>query len=536
MLHRFKDCKTVKNRTTWGALDVSLTTVLGIHYIVAALAGVTQFSGQTALDIDTVTLYYPNGDVAGTVDLNYTHDFTGGLFIEAFPAKYNVYYSKDPNWSYNVSAASWAANVVTLTIGAHNVLVGEKVTVSGITPSGYNGTYTVTAITGTQIKYAKTANPGAYSAGGTVIRPPKSVIYDDGKSGAFTYYSPQLGAGTWYVLVRQVNDRGEESGGTTLTSQTIVHVPASPTLPSYVSGDYSNTVISWPASTGDDADAIYCGYDSLDLGVISSDVRFVHASGVGTLNQTLAAIDSGFTDTRYVVLRARKLGTETWLGNLVLGAATWSGGIATITYHLHLGQTDLLNAGDVVNIDGVNNAGYDIEAAIVTAVDHDNQTISYALPIDPGGDSFGGVITRYDVESGNSRALSIVYDSGNVVLDRPNAPQMTGVSASGRTLSVKFSLDTFQELQAATSVKLFASMDPAHFDFTTPIGTVSITPSTARIIFGTVSGDVSTDGPYYWIIRTDSANGQSLNDTPYGPIKLATALPPDPSFSVSGGF
>ena len=67
-----------------------------------------------------------------------------------------------------VTAATWLSNVATLTIGAHSLIVGNKVVVYGINPAGYNGLATITAITATTISYALGVNPGAYVSGGAV--------------------------------------------------------------------------------------------------------------------------------------------------------------------------------------------------------------------------------------------------------------------------------------------------------------------------------------------------------------------------------
>lgn len=448
MLHRFSDCNPQPNRPTWGTIKLSLTTDTGVHTVTGSLNGVTRFTGSRTGD-GTIDLYDTDGALVGTVDLTYSFDFENGLFVEAFPAKYNIYYSLDSNWSYAVSAASWATGHATLTIGAHNIQVGERIKVTGITPSGYNtSSVLVTAISGTTVSYSS-ANPGVYSAGGTVTRPAKAILYDDGKSGRFSFYSSSLAAGTYYVLVRQVNEDGTESSNTTLTAQTIVGTPTAPSLPAYYDGEYADTRISWTALTGTFAAATYNGYDSLDLGVISPDVAFTHIAGVGTLLQQLAAIDPLFTGTRYVVLRSL----------------------------------------------------------------------------------FNGV------ESANSVALQIVYESGAVVLNRPNPPQLVRIdSTSGKTLSVVASIDTNASLETATSLELFASLDPEAFDYTSPIGTTVIAASTTRILFKTVSGSVVTNGPYYFAIRTNSPNGQSTNTNIYGPVQLSDAVPPNASFTVTGSI
>src|SRR5262249_46799671 len=68
-----------------------------------------------------------------------------------------------------VTNATWASNVATITTSAaHALTVGQSVAVAGITPSGYNGTFTITSVpTSTTFTYALTTNPGTYTSGGT---------------------------------------------------------------------------------------------------------------------------------------------------------------------------------------------------------------------------------------------------------------------------------------------------------------------------------------------------------------------------------
>ena len=76
-----------------------------------------------------------------------------------------------------ISNAVWAAagkgkpDRVTITVSSasHNYVVNDAITVSGVNPSGYNGTYVVYAVAGTDITYTHgPTNPGAYISGGTV--------------------------------------------------------------------------------------------------------------------------------------------------------------------------------------------------------------------------------------------------------------------------------------------------------------------------------------------------------------------------------
>ena len=65
-----------------------------------------------------------------------------------------------------VTAATWASNEITFTTsGAHGLLVGSRVRVTGSTPSAYNGVYTVaSSADSTHFKVAKTSDPGTWTS------------------------------------------------------------------------------------------------------------------------------------------------------------------------------------------------------------------------------------------------------------------------------------------------------------------------------------------------------------------------------------
>jgi hypothetical protein len=71
--------------------------------------------------------------------------------------------------SITVTGASWSSGVATLTFStSFPFQPGETVVVSGVSPSGYNGTYVLTAGGSGSISYALAVNPGAYVSGGTI--------------------------------------------------------------------------------------------------------------------------------------------------------------------------------------------------------------------------------------------------------------------------------------------------------------------------------------------------------------------------------
>jgi len=75
----------------------------------------------------------------------------------------------------DVTLKALTANVATLTVGTHTWVIGNTVTVTGV-DSTFNGTYVLTAVTGTTISYAKThANVASGAATGDVTGPGAST-------------------------------------------------------------------------------------------------------------------------------------------------------------------------------------------------------------------------------------------------------------------------------------------------------------------------------------------------------------------------
>jgi len=79
--------------------------------------------------------------------------------------------------SFATTAASGSGTVATLTFATQAsapFTVGSSITISGVTPVGYNGTFVVTACTTTSVSYASTTT-GAQTIAGTVFLTPATV-------------------------------------------------------------------------------------------------------------------------------------------------------------------------------------------------------------------------------------------------------------------------------------------------------------------------------------------------------------------------
>ena len=71
--------------------------------------------------------------------------------------------------SIAVTAGSWSSGVATLAFSSSFPFQpGSTVVISGVTPSGYNGTYELISSGSGVLTYATASNPGAYVSGGTI--------------------------------------------------------------------------------------------------------------------------------------------------------------------------------------------------------------------------------------------------------------------------------------------------------------------------------------------------------------------------------
>lgn len=88
-----------------------------------------------------------NGDSASAGNAN-------GVYMTPQPAK-------------TATAMTWSAGVVTVTVTGHGYATGNIVTIAGVTPAGYNGSYVITVTDANTFTYALAADPTAVTVAGT---------------------------------------------------------------------------------------------------------------------------------------------------------------------------------------------------------------------------------------------------------------------------------------------------------------------------------------------------------------------------------
>lgn len=73
-----------------------------------------------------------------------------------------------PQPTKTITAMTWASSIVTVTLTGHGYAVGNTVTIAGVTPAGYNGSYVIlTVADANTFTFALASNPGAVTVQGT---------------------------------------------------------------------------------------------------------------------------------------------------------------------------------------------------------------------------------------------------------------------------------------------------------------------------------------------------------------------------------
>jgi hypothetical protein len=108
-------------------------------------------------------------------------DVTGGTAPDgvggfSYPIPAQLCYQNtaaDPNYqnTYTVSNVRWSSGTATLATGTNALAVGNTILVSGVQPSGYNGTWQVTAVTPNSVSFALPNNLGVHLSEAGVTSP-----------------------------------------------------------------------------------------------------------------------------------------------------------------------------------------------------------------------------------------------------------------------------------------------------------------------------------------------------------------------------
>ena len=143
----------------WQSALVTTSSTTYVRWPVAAFLSVlSDTSAAHNAGIVNVQSY-----TSGSAVHNPTVDFSADWYVDV------VLTSADET-AKTITGATWAGGVATFTATAHTLATGDKTTVAGVTPSGYNGVHIVTVLNANTFTAPIASDPGTYTSGGTSSR------------------------------------------------------------------------------------------------------------------------------------------------------------------------------------------------------------------------------------------------------------------------------------------------------------------------------------------------------------------------------
>ena len=143
---------------TWTAPSTIVNGTSNVNIASSGGSVVTTTAGSTALTLDTSQ----NATLVGNLAM-------GSSFLRNRLINGDMRYAQRNQTALTTTAASGTGSVATITFsGGTTVPVGATVVIINVTPTGYNGAYTVTASSAGSISYAS-ATTGAQTVAGQII-------------------------------------------------------------------------------------------------------------------------------------------------------------------------------------------------------------------------------------------------------------------------------------------------------------------------------------------------------------------------------
>lgn len=142
------------------------------------------------------------------------------------------------------------------------------------------------------------------------------------------------------------------------------------------------------------------------------------------------------------------------------------------------------------------------------------------------------------VEEGSLKILTLEYAAGVIVLPRPPRPgPRMGVTVSGRTLTVQVSVDHAEQAGTPATIELFVVAAGAAFNYSGAQASVAIGATTNGMSVTSISYLHGSNADVDFAVRTVTSGATQSNNTErYGPVRLTTAVPLDPTFAARSGF
>ena len=518
---------------------------------VTGTGGTFSYTSLQSLQVGQVVVI--SGTNTGSGTINGSANGTGTYYIIATNGSSTFTLST----SYPGTAiASTVGTTTGLTFRFAPYVVGQSIALNSVNPSGYNGVYTVTAVTTTSVSYASTVNT-SYVSGGVIGTQTQGALVGDSKIAVLTISTQstidQVNRGlyvfTWngrshriisYTAPVNIATANYVSGGgaTTITVTSATYTSTQATLNFASQGSAPFAV----GATITVAGMTPSGYNNASAIVVSST-----ATSVTYTNSTNATITGfGTVASAYIMSVAGVAGTIS-AGQLVTASSNYTAAGNVTVVSTNLTTTGGSTSGTVVlsgaPAGGLPSSGNTITFGVfvngyltidpnpsnnIAQYGTNINSLSYVSKSIPtsGGTAFVTFDTNWDPN--NSPIVDAYYQfNGQPTLTYLNTQQISGASSSSTiTVGSTTGLAVGQLVSAATVTLSGVSITGTGGTFTCAPGSLLVNTQiqiSGTLSAGSITGYVSTTPTTYYVITTNNSTSFTLSASLGGSAITTTA-------------
>jgi hypothetical protein len=423
-----------------------------------------------------------------------------------------------------ITAATWASGVVTITAN-NNFAAGEIISVVGISPGGYNGSFTILSATATQFTYALATNPGSTTnVLGALAQLVPTIVSNEannpgngGQTPNAVYigaFSPDSNAGITPSLYGTDGNQFQPNGIASIDGPVAIgpgsyNSVAGGTLPQAAGQAIrvlgSGTATNWPNSRD-----VYNNFPSSQQVVVSPDG-----------NTIMVADDRG--DGLGGILVYQQFTANNWhrvatlpIDAFTITGASESGTVATVTTSTAVDFT----VGQVVSVQGLNVGAYNTNSAIVLSVAGDGKSFTYDpgfsnLPTSPVG-PFGAIASSLD--GGFNTLTGTIDNDGNGTLyattSDTSGNRLYKIAASGTFGTTQTLTPTLLATAAANTAFRGVALAPVAAGTTASSVSISGGANNGYAQGTTITATVNAGATGWVSFRSGSASGPEVGAAP----------------------
>ena len=507
--------------------------------VVTSTGGAFSYTSLQSLQVGQLVVI--SGTNTGTGTINGTANGTGTYYIITTNGSSSFTLST----SYPGTAiASTTGTPVGLTFRFAPYVVGQSIAVNAISPTGYNGVYTVTAVTTTSVSYTTTTS-ASYVSGGAIGTQTQGALVSDSKIAVLAISTQstvdQLNRGLYifawngrshrivsYTAPINIATASYVSGGgaTTITVTSATYTSTQVTLNFASQGSAPFAV----GATITVAGMSPSGYNNASATVISST-----ATSVVYANTTNATITGfGTVASAYIMSVAGVAGTIS-AGQLVTASANYTsaGNVTVVSTNLttsggSTSGTVVLSGAAAGGLPSAGNTitfGVFVNGYITVDPNPSNNIATYGTSINSlsyvskyiptaGGTSFITFDTYWDPN--NSPIVDAYYQiNGQPTLTYTNNQQISGaVSSSTITVGTTTGLAVGQLVSVAPVTLSGVILTGTGGTFTCAPGSLLVNTQiqiSGTLSAGSITGYVNTVPTTYYVITTNNSTSFTLS-------------------------